>query len=148
MWFPLNNIQWIAMNSQCIPDWIYMYHKTSSRGAYWHDPFWSVFEEYPLDSTRSDTTMTLSIKGNINSAVVISVVVESSWCSSKTLQKGSCPYALLDEALRYVTIAHFKLPQWHYDIWVEAVQWLQTFFYVITEQIEPYFTWSYVGVSA
>ena len=27
--------------------------------------------------------------------------MESSRCSSKTLQKGSCPYALLDEALRY-----------------------------------------------
>ena len=38
---------------------------------------------------------------NINSALVISVVVESSRCSSKTLQKGSCPYAPLDEALRY-----------------------------------------------
>ena len=38
---------------------------------------------------------------NINSAVVISVVVESSRCSSSTLQKGSCPYAPLDEALQY-----------------------------------------------
>ena len=28
--------------------------------------------------------------------------MESSRCSSKTLQKGSCPYAPLDEALRYV----------------------------------------------
>ena len=37
------------------------YRKTSSRGAYGHDPFWSVFEEYPLDSTRSDSTMTLFI---------------------------------------------------------------------------------------
>ena len=37
------------------------YRKTSSRGAYGHDPFWSVFEEYPLDSTRSDSTMTISI---------------------------------------------------------------------------------------
>ena len=37
------------------------YRKTLSRGAYGHDPFWSVFEEYPLDSTRSDSTMTLSI---------------------------------------------------------------------------------------
>ena len=72
------------------------YRKTSSRGAYGHDPFWSVFEEYPLDSTRSDS----DIIYNINSAVVISVVVESSRCSSKTLQKGSCPYAPLDEALR------------------------------------------------
>ena len=32
---------------------------------------------------------------NINSAIVISVVVESSRCSSKTLQKGSCLYAPL-----------------------------------------------------
>ena len=40
---------------------------------------------------------------NINtcSAVVISVFVESSRCSSKTLKTGSCPYAPLDEALRY-----------------------------------------------
>ena len=75
------------------------YRKTSSRGAYGHEPFLSVFEEYPLDSTRSDSTMTLSI--NINSAVVISVVVESSRWSSKTLQKGSCLYAPLDEVLRY-----------------------------------------------
>ena len=78
---------------------IHLYSKASSRGAYGHDPFLSVFEEYPLDSTRSDITMTLS--NNINSAVVISVVVESSRCSSKTLQKGSCPYAPLDEPLRY-----------------------------------------------
>ena len=40
---------------------MYAYSKTSFRGAYGHDPFWSVFEEYPLDSTRSDNTMTLSI---------------------------------------------------------------------------------------
>ena len=39
----------------------YMYRKTSSRGAYGHDPFWSVVEEYPLDSTRSDSTMTYYI---------------------------------------------------------------------------------------
>ena len=57
------------------------YRKTSSRGAYGH----SVFEEYPLDSTRSDSTMSLSII--YSSAVVISVVVESSRCSSKTLKK-------------------------------------------------------------
>ena len=37
------------------------YHKTSSRGAYGHDPVWSVFEEYPLDSTRSDSAMTLAM---------------------------------------------------------------------------------------
>ena len=39
---------------------------------------------------------------NIDSAVVKTVVVESSRCSSKTYQKGSCLYAPLDEALRYV----------------------------------------------
>ena len=38
---------------------------------------------------------------NKNSAAVISVLVESSRFSSKTLQKGSCPYTPLDEALRY-----------------------------------------------
>ena len=38
-----------------------LYRKTSSRGAYGHDPFCSVFKEYPLDSTRSDSTMTLFI---------------------------------------------------------------------------------------
>ena len=46
-------------------------------------------------STRSDSIMT------IYSAVVISVVEESGRCSSKTLQKRSCPYAPLDEVLRY-----------------------------------------------
>ena len=44
----------------------------------------------------------------MNSAVVISVVVESSRCSSKTLQEGSCPYAPLDEALGYVHILYSK----------------------------------------
>ena len=39
----------------------HQYRKTSSRGTYGHDPFWNVFEEYPLDSRRSDSTMTLSI---------------------------------------------------------------------------------------
>ena len=67
------------------------------QGHIWTWSFWSVFEEYPLDSTRSDSTMTLSI---MNSAI-ISVVVESSRCSSKTLQKGSCPYAPLNEVLQY-----------------------------------------------
>ena len=37
------------------------YRKTSFRGAYGHDPFWSVSEEYPLDSTRSNSTITVSI---------------------------------------------------------------------------------------
>ena len=85
------------------------YRKTSSRGAYGHDPFWTVFEEYPLDSTISDIYK--DIIYNINSAVVIYAVVESSRCSSKTLQKGSYPYAPLDEALRYMhTMEHLVAP--------------------------------------
>ena len=37
------------------------YRKASSRGAYGHDPFWSVFEEHRLDSTTTDITMALFI---------------------------------------------------------------------------------------
>ena len=37
----------------------------------------------------------------IDNVIVLSDLVESSGYSSKTLQKGSCPYAPLDEALRY-----------------------------------------------
>ena len=78
-----------------------IYRKTSSRGAYRHDPFWSVFGEY--FTWFHKIRWYNDIIYNINSAVVISVVVESSRCSSKTLQKGSCPYAPLDKALRYGT---------------------------------------------
>ena len=37
---------------------------------------------------------------NIDNVIVLSDLVESSAYSSKTLQKGSCPYAPLDEVLR------------------------------------------------
>ena len=37
------------------------YRKASSRGAYGHDPFLSVFEEHRLDSTTTDITMALFI---------------------------------------------------------------------------------------
>ena len=68
---------------------------------------------------------------NINSAVVISVVVESGRCSSEVLQEGSCPYAPLDEALRCMYMHKIKqqkiliekcislnlvLKIWHYKI--------------------------------
>ena len=58
-----------------------------------------------------DQIVQMTLSYNINSAVVISVVVESSRCSSKTLQEGSCPYAPLNEALRYHfnTIASQKI---------------------------------------
>ena len=36
-----------------------------------------------------------------HNVIVLSDLVESSGYSSKTLQKGSCPYAPLDEVLRY-----------------------------------------------
>ena len=37
----------------------------------------------------------------IDKVIVLSDLVESSGYSSKTLQKGSCPHAPLDEVLRY-----------------------------------------------
>ena len=74
-----------------------MYHQTSSRGPYGHDPFWSVFEEYPQDL---DSTMRVWFEIWIVSFWIS--VVESIRCSSKSLQKRSCPYAPLDEALWYV----------------------------------------------
>ena len=39
----------------------YVYRKTSSRSAYGHGPFWSVFEEHRLDSTTTDITTALFI---------------------------------------------------------------------------------------
>ena len=38
----------------------------------------------------------------IDNVIVLSDLVESSGYSSKTLQKGSCPYAPLDEVLWYI----------------------------------------------
>ena len=75
------------------------YRKASSRGAYGHDPFLSVF-------WRASTWFhnnryyngTIYIRDNV---IVPSDLVESSGYSSKTLQKGSCPYAPLDEVLQY-----------------------------------------------
>ena len=40
----------------------------------------------------------------MDNVIVLSDLVESSGYSSKTLQKGSYPYAPLDEVLRYVDI--------------------------------------------
>ena len=60
------------------------YRKASSRGAYGHDPFLSVFEEHRLDSTTDITTALFIFTGNV---IVQSDLVESSGYSSKTLQK-------------------------------------------------------------
>ena len=57
-------------------------------------------KEHRLDSTTTDiTTALFKLPDNV---IVLSDLVESSGYSSKTLQKGSCPYAPLDEVLRYV----------------------------------------------
>ena len=62
----------------------------------------SVFEEHRLDSTTTDITTALFYI--IDNVIVLSDLVESSGYSSKTLQKGSCPYAPLDEVLRYCNV--------------------------------------------
>ena len=55
----------LLLNAAVIPSWKAFsskpYRKASSRGAYGHDRFWSVFEEHPLDSTTTDITTALFI---------------------------------------------------------------------------------------
>ena len=43
--------------------------------------------------------------------IILSDLVESSGYYSKTLQKGSCPYAPLDEALRIIFFGDFGVYQ-------------------------------------
>ena len=62
-----------------------------------------LFEEHQLDSTTTYYNGTIYIIDNVI-VLLVSDLVESSGYSSKTLQKGSCPYAPLDEALRYLNI--------------------------------------------
>ena len=52
---------------------------------------------------------------SLDNVIVLSDIVESSGYSSKTLQKGSCPYAPLDEVLRYMYLGYFlyKTLQFH-----------------------------------
>ena len=62
LWFAtLRNVHLILWPCITKPTKSHMYHKASSRGAYGHDPFWSVFEEHWLDSTTTDITMALFI---------------------------------------------------------------------------------------
>ena len=63
--------------------------------------FQLVFEEHRLDSTTADITTALLIV-YIMSLYYLILWNQDSGYSSKTLQKGSCPYAPLDEVLRYV----------------------------------------------
>ena len=69
--------------------------KASSRGAYGHDPFWRASTWFHNNRYYNGTIYI------IDNVIVLSDLVESSGYSSKTLQKGSCPYAPLDEVLRY-----------------------------------------------
>ena len=50
---------WFSTNKT--PKTLSAYRKASSRGAYGHDPFWSVFEEHRLDSTTTNITTALFI---------------------------------------------------------------------------------------
>ena len=70
--------------------------KASSRGAYGHDPFWRASTWFHNNRYYNGTMYI------IDNVIVLSDLVESSGYSSKTLQKGSCPYAPLDEVLRYM----------------------------------------------
>ena len=60
----------------------------------------------------------------IDNIIVLSDIVESSGYSSKTLQKGSCPYAPLDEVLRYVkqvtSEACFENFNWSFINWMRV----------------------------
>ena len=75
------------------------YRKASSRGAYEHDPFWSVFQEHRSTWFHNNRYYNGTIY-IIDNVIVLSDLVESSGYSSKTLQKGLCPYAPLDKVLR------------------------------------------------
>ena len=48
---------------------------------------------------------------HVDNVIVLSDLVESSGCSSETLQRGSCPCAPLDEALRYVNLCTCSTPE-------------------------------------
>ena len=79
------------------------YRKASSRGAYGHDPFWRASTWFHNNRYYNGTIYI------IDSVIVLSDLVESSGYSSKTLQKGSCPYAPLDKVLWYRTALHERV---------------------------------------
>ena len=85
------------INNQC--GGAVVYRKASSRGAYGHDPIWSVFwraSTWFHNNRYYNGTIYI-----IDNVIVPSDLVESSGYSSKKLLKGSCPYPPLDELLRY-----------------------------------------------
>ena len=88
------------------------YRKALSRGAYGHDPFWSVFEEHRtwFHNNRYYNWHYLFYslwgKMNVNWTILIlwnqvDMLLKYNFSG---LQKGSCPYAPLDKVLRYMTI--------------------------------------------
>ena len=91
------------------------YRKASSRGAYGHDPWRS--STWFHNNRYYNGTIYI-----IDNVIVLSDLVESSGYSSKTLQKGSWPYAPLDEVSRYETIIKNMVIGYHlfhidYFIW-------------------------------
>ena len=59
----------------------------------------------------------------IDNVIVLSDLVESSGYSSKTLQKGSYPYAPLDEVLRYIWKIFFQSYLNHiHNLWVHVIE--------------------------
>ena len=90
---------------------------------YGHDPFWMCFwRASTWFHNNSYYNGTIYIRDNV---IVLSDLVESSGYSSKTLQKGSCPYAPLDEVLRYGNLAPFWFSTGH--LWIViAPSWLST----------------------
>ena len=70
--------------------------KASSRGAYGHDPFLKCFWRASnwFHNNRHHN-------GTIYNVIILSHLVESKWIFSKN---ASCPYAPLDEVLRYMSI--------------------------------------------
>ena len=82
--------------------WCSRYRKASSRSAYGHGPFEVFLKSIDLIPQQQILQPLYGTIYIIDNVIVLSDLVESSGYSSKTLQKGSCPYAPLDEVLRYV----------------------------------------------
>ena len=91
-----------SMLEEHIMDWpkIYQlcrYRKASSTGAYGHDPFLKCFwraSTWFHNNRYYNSTIYI-----IDNVIVLSDLVQSRGYSSKSLQKGSCPYAPVGEAI-------------------------------------------------
>ena len=92
--------------------WYKIYRKASSRGAYGHDPFWSVFWR----------ALTWFHNNRYYNGILQSDLVESSGYSSKTLQNGSCPYAPLDEVLQCILQRFYWWNEHKFEL--NAIVWI------------------------